>query len=137
MAEDWKERYLQLWRKTTQRQRYLLFGLIAAVLVIIFAGSYFYGSKPDLVPLFTNMETKDAGEVAAKLDEAKIQYEIQENKQGVTILVPSKDVHSTRLDWRRRDCRVAIRDLRYSMTASWASLSFKTRSIIFRRFRAS
>ena len=98
MAEDWKERYLQLWRKTTQRQRYLLFGLIAAVLVIIFAGSYFYGSKPDLVPLFTNMETKDAGEVAAKLDEAKIQYEIQENKQGVTILVPSKDVHSTRLD---------------------------------------
>ena len=98
MAEDWKERYLQLWKKTTPRQRYLALGILAAVLVVIFAGSYFYGSKPDMVPLFTNMEAKDAGEVAAKLNESKIQYEIEENKQGVTILVPSKNVHSARLD---------------------------------------
>ena len=98
MAEDWKERYLQLWNKTTKRQRLLMGGILALVLVMLIAGSYFYGSKPDLVPLFTNMETKDAGEVAAKLKESKIQYEIQENKQGVTILVPSKDVHTARLD---------------------------------------
>lgn len=98
MAEDWKERYLQLWKKTTQQQRYLMFGILGLMVVAIIAGSYFYGSKPDLVPLFTNMETKDAGEVAAKLKEAKIHYEIQENKQGVTILVPSKDVHTARLD---------------------------------------
>lgn len=44
------------------------------------------------------MEAKDAGEVAAKLKESKIQYEVQETKQGVTILVPSKDVHGARLD---------------------------------------
>lgn len=50
-----------------------------------------------MVPLFTNMETKDAGEVAAKLKESKIAYEIQENKLGTTILVPSADVHEARL----------------------------------------
>ena len=98
MAEDWKERYLQLWKKTTKKQRYLMFGILGLVIAAIIAGSYFYGSKPDLVPLFTNMETKDAGEVAAKLKESKIQYEIQENKQGVTIMVPSRDVHTARLD---------------------------------------
>ena len=72
MAEDWKERYLQLWKKTTKKQRYLMFGILGLVIAAIIAGSYFYGSKPDLVPLFTNMETKDAGEVAAKLKESKI-----------------------------------------------------------------
>ncbi|MGP1366987.1 MAG: flagellar basal-body MS-ring/collar protein FliF [Schwartzia sp. (in: firmicutes)] len=98
MAEDWKERYLQLWEKTTQKQRYLMFGILGLLVVLLIVGSYFYGSKPDLVPLFTNMETKDAGEVAAKLKESKIQYEIQENQQGVTVLVPSRDVHAARLD---------------------------------------
>ncbi|MGP1585991.1 MAG: flagellar basal-body MS-ring/collar protein FliF [Schwartzia sp. (in: firmicutes)] len=98
MAEDWKERYLQLWEKTTQKQRYLMFGILGLLVVLLVVGSYFYGSKPDLVPLFTNMETKDAGEVAAKLKESKIQYEIQENQQGVTVLVPSRDVHAARLD---------------------------------------
>lgn len=95
---DWKERYLQLWKKTTKRQRYMMLGVAVLLFALILGGSYFYGSKPDLVPLFTNMEAKDAGEVAAKLKESKIQYEIQETKQGVTILVPSKDVHGARLD---------------------------------------
>lgn len=97
MAE-WKERYLQLWNKTTKRQRYMILGGVVLLFALILGSSYFYGSKPDLVPLFTNMEAKDAGEVAAKLKESKIQYEVQETKQGVTILVPSKDVHGARLD---------------------------------------
>ena len=97
MAE-WKERYLQLWNKTTKRQRYMILGGVVLLFALILGSSYFYGSKPDLVPLFTNMEAKDAGEVAAKLKESKIQYEVQETKQGVTILGPSKDVHGARLD---------------------------------------
>lgn len=97
MAE-WKERYLQLWNKTTKRQRYMILGGVVLLFALILGSSYFYGSKPDLVPLFTNMEAKDAGEVAAKLKESKIQYEVRETKQGVTILVPSKDVHGARLD---------------------------------------
>ena len=51
-----------------------------------------------MVPLFTNMETKDAGEVAAKLKEQKVNYEVQENKLGTTILVPSDQVHEARLN---------------------------------------
>ena len=95
---DWKEQYLQLWKKLSKRQRYTIIGTAALLMIAILVGSYLYGSKPDMVPLFTNMETKDAGEVAAKLKESKIQYEVQETKQGTTILVPSKNVHNARLE---------------------------------------
>ena len=95
---DWKERYLALWEKFTKRQRYIMLGSALALLLVILGISFWYGSKPDMVPLFTGMETKDAGEVAAKLKESKIEYEIQETKQGTNILVPSKNVHDARLD---------------------------------------
>ena len=95
---DWKERYLQLWNKTTKRQRYIALGAVVLLLAAIVGASFLYGRKPDLVPLFTNMETKDAGDVVAKLNEQKIQYEVQETDQGVTVLVSSKDVHRVRLD---------------------------------------
>ena len=95
---DWKERYENLWARFSKRQRYIMLGSALAILVAIIGVSAWYGNKPDMVPLFTNMETKDAGEVAAKLKEAKIEYEVQENKQGTTILVPSKNVHGVRLE---------------------------------------
>lgn len=95
MAE-WKEQSLQFWQKLGKKQRYLIVGSAAALFLAILLSSYWLGSRPDLVPLFTNLESKDAGEVAAKLKEMKIQYEIGNN--GATILVPSKDVYKVRLD---------------------------------------
>ena len=95
---DWKEQYLQLWKKFNKRQRYTIIGVAVLFLIAILGWSYWYGSKPDMVPLFTNMETKDAGEVAAKLKESKIQYEVQESQKGTTILVPAKNVHNARLE---------------------------------------
>ena len=95
---DWKERYKNLWNRFSKRQRYIMLGSALAILVAIIGLSAWYGNKPDMVPLFTNMEAKDAGEVAAKLKESKIHYEVQETKQGTTILVPSKNVHDARLD---------------------------------------
>ncbi|WP_294157297.1 flagellar basal-body MS-ring/collar protein FliF [uncultured Selenomonas sp.] len=94
----WKDRYLQLWHKYSKKQRYIAIGALVAVLIAIVVGAAMYGSKPDMVPLFTNMETKDAGEVAAKLKEQKVTYEVQENKLGTTILVPSDQVHEARLN---------------------------------------
>ena len=95
---DWKERYKNLYNRFSKRQRYIMLGSALAILIVIVGLAAWYGNKPDMVPLFTNMETKDAGEVAAKLKESKIQYEVQESKQGTTILVPSKNVHDARLD---------------------------------------
>ena len=95
---DWKERYKELLERFSKRQRYIMLGSALAILIAIIGVSAWYGNKPDMVPLFTNMETKDAGEVAAKLKESKIEYEVQETRQGTTIMVPSRDVHNARLD---------------------------------------
>ena len=95
---DWKERALEFWEKFDQKQRYILLGSVGAILILIFGLSYWYGSKPDMVPLFTNMELKDAGEVAAQLQEQGVKYEIQDTKTGTTILVSNADVHKARLN---------------------------------------
>ena len=95
---DWKERYLALWQRFSKRQRYIMLGSALALLLAILGISFWYGSKPDMVPLFTGMETKDAGEVAAQLKEQKVEFEVQETKQGTNILVPSKNVHDARLE---------------------------------------
>lgn len=92
----WKEQSLRLWQNLGKKQRYLIIGSAVLIFAIILAGSYWWGGRPDYVPLFTNLEAKDAGEVVAKLKEMKISNEISGN--GTTILVPSKDVYRVRLD---------------------------------------
>ena len=94
---DWRERYRQLWERFDQRQRYILLAAVIAVFAIILGVGFWYGSKPELVPLFTNMEAKDAGEVAANLQERQVQYTIEETPRGTTILVPSATVHELRM----------------------------------------
>lgn len=94
---EFKDKYLQLWEKLSKKQKYGIIGGVAAVIVAIVIAGALYGSKPDMVPLFTNMETKDAGEVAAKLKELKVDYEITEDKAGTSIVVPASSVHEARL----------------------------------------
>ena len=64
---DWKERYKELLERFSKRQRYIMLGSALAILIAIIGVSAWYCNKPDMVPLFTNMETKYAVEVAAKL----------------------------------------------------------------------
>ncbi len=95
---DWKEQSLQVWQKLSKRQQYSIMGAAVALMVAILIGSYWLGSKPEMVPLYTKMETKDAGDVAAKLQEMKVTYDVQENSDGATILVRPEDVHNARLE---------------------------------------
>ncbi len=93
---DWKEQSLSLWQKIGKRERYMIIGAAVLLFVAIIGWSVWWGGRPDNVPLFTGMDAKDAGEVAAKLKELKIPYEIGNN--GTAILVSSKDVYRVRLD---------------------------------------
>ena len=94
---DWRERYRQLWERFDQRQRYIILGAVVLILVAIVGVGFWFGSKPEMVPLFTNMEAKDAGEVAANLQENQVQYKIEETPRGTTILVPATNVHDLRM----------------------------------------
>ncbi len=93
---DWKEQSLRLWQNLGKKERYMILGSAILIFAIILAWSFWWGGRPDLVPLFTEMEAKDAGEVSAKLKEMKVTHEIGGN--GNSILVPAKDVYRIRLD---------------------------------------
>ena len=95
---NWRERLRELWNRYDKKRKYAFIGGLI-VLVLAFAGiSFWYGSKPDYVPLYTNLETKDAGDVVNSLKEAGVPYELLEDKKGATILVPATQVHDLRLD---------------------------------------
>jgi flagellar M-ring protein FliF len=93
---DLKEQSLRLWQNLGKKERYMILGSAILIFAIILAWSFWWGGRPDLVPLFTEMEAKDAGDVSAKLKEMKVPYEIGGN--GNAILVPAKDVYRIRLD---------------------------------------
>ena len=95
---NWRERLQELWNRYQSRRKYIIIGVLL-VLVLAFAGiSFWYGSKPEYVPLYTNLETKDAGDVVNSLKESGVPYELVEDKKGATILVPVTQVHDLRLE---------------------------------------
>lgn len=69
-----------------------------AVVTLVIGGVFFaqWASKPNLVPLFSNLGADDAGEITSKLQSSGVSYELADG--GATIMVPQKDVYQTRLD---------------------------------------
>ena len=95
---NWRERLRELWNRYDRRRKLIFFGALLAVILAFVGLSVWYGSKPDYVPLYTNLETKDAGDVVNSLKETGVPYELVEDKKGATILVPAPQVHDLRLD---------------------------------------
>ena len=95
---NWRERLQELWNRYDRRRKLIFFGALLAVILAFVGLSVWYGSKPDYVPLYTNLETKDAGDVVNSLKETGVPYELVEDKKGATILVPAPQVHDLRLD---------------------------------------
>ncbi len=95
-----REQLQKLWIRFAPRQRWIILGSALLLFFTVLGASYWYGSKPHYVPLFTDMESKDAGDVAARLQELKIPYEIMGN--GTAIGVPEKEVYKTRLELARQ-----------------------------------
>ena len=96
--ENWRERLRELWNRYDKKRKYAFIGGLIALILAFIGISFWYGSKPDYVPLYTNLETKDAGDVVNNLKEAGIPYELVEDKKGATILVPATQVHDLRLE---------------------------------------
>lgn len=70
---------------------------IAVGLALIVGGFAFssWASKPSYAPLFTNLAPADASGIIDKLNASKTPYQLAAN--GTEILVPAKDVYTTRL----------------------------------------
>ncbi|MCR5834804.1 MAG: flagellar M-ring protein FliF [Selenomonadaceae bacterium] len=95
---NWKERLQGLLGGGEGKRKYIIIGVVLLIALAVAGMSFWYGSKPEYVPLYTNLETKDAGDVVNSLKETGVPYELVEDKRGATILVPSTQVHNLRLD---------------------------------------
>ena len=70
---------------------------VAAAIALVIGGFVFssWAAKPSYAPLFTNLSPTDASGIIDKLNSSKIPYQLAAN--GTEILVPQKDVYSSRL----------------------------------------
>lgn len=93
--QDIKEQSLRFWNKLGKREKWIIGGSALLLLLSLIAWSVWWGGKPDYVPLFSKLDTRDAGEIANKLKDMKIPYQIGDN--GTTLLVPSSEVYKVRL----------------------------------------
>ena len=75
-------------------RRWLVLGSTGGVLLFLLFG-IIYITRVDYVPVFTQMQTEDAGEVVAYLKQASIPFQI--GQQGSAVLVPEGKVHEIRM----------------------------------------
>ncbi|HXQ44574.1 MAG TPA: flagellar basal-body MS-ring/collar protein FliF [Acidimicrobiales bacterium] len=78
----------------TSGQKAVTIAATIAVVVGAFAFMSFSG-KPNYTPLFTNLQSSDAANIASKLTSDKVPYQLSDG--GSTILVPASDVDQERL----------------------------------------
>jgi len=119
-----REQIQNLWGRFTPRQRWIILGSALLLFVVVPGASYWYGGKPKYVPLFTDMESKDAGDVVAKLQELKVPYEIMGN--GSAIGVSEKMYIRPGWSWRVKGCTWQQKALKFLMKANLEPRSSKT-----------
>lgn len=87
------EQILKIVGKLTIRQRLIggtvIFGVLMLLMYVVFA------DHTDYVPLFSGMSEKDAAAITESLTKDKVPFRLAAG--GATILVPSEEVHKTRL----------------------------------------
>lgn len=81
-----KEKALSFWNKLSKIQK-ILFGSGFAVIILAAIIMIFWISKPNYVPLYTDLNTEDAAAITEYLKENKITYQLDEG--GSTVLVGS------------------------------------------------
>lgn len=83
------------WQSRDRAQKIKLFSAMAGILITLSIIFYFI-LKPTYVPLYSDLEPKDAGEIVKKLEDMKIPYELRDS--GKTIMVDPKYKYKTRLE---------------------------------------
>ncbi|MCG0274592.1 MAG: flagellar M-ring protein FliF [Thermosediminibacteraceae bacterium] len=93
-----KEKAKTFWETRSKTQKIKLI-LSATLVVLVMAFLWYFVSRPNYVPLYSNLDEKDAGDIVKKLEDMKIPYKLADG--GKTILTDAKDVYKVRLELAR------------------------------------
>ncbi|WP_458413904.1 flagellar basal-body MS-ring/collar protein FliF [Schinkia sp. CFF1] len=88
---NFKNKIINLWNAKTKKQKIMLGGSAVSIIVLIVLVSIF-ASRPNLVPLYSNLSPEETGQIKATLDSKGIQSEITDG--GTSIKVPKDLVES-------------------------------------------
>ncbi len=89
-----KHQVVEFWQSRDRAQKVKI--IVSVIVVIVILGIMLYLiSRPKYVPLYTNLDISDAGEIVKKLDDLNISYELEDG--GKTILVDPEQKYKTRL----------------------------------------
>jgi len=80
---------INFWKSRTKRQKGAMIGTLIGVIAIAAIITYF-ATRTKMVPLFTELSTKETGEIAEILSSQGVKYEIASG--GTNILVPEEQV---------------------------------------------
>jgi len=89
-----KHQAVEFWQSRNRAQKIKIIVSTVAVVSVIGVMLYII-NRPEFIPLYSNLDVKDAAEIAKKLDENKIPYRLED--QGETILVKPEQKYKTRL----------------------------------------
>lgn len=91
MENSWlqiREQFLQAWNKMNITQKVIILSAVITIMTtIVILGRM--AAKPDMVPLFTDLHSSDAGAIMSRLEDMNSQYQLADG--GTTILVPNRD----------------------------------------------
>jgi len=82
------------WQGLSPRQQALVL-MVGVPIIVALAFLGYWGWSPNMVPLFSDLDSRDAAAVVEQLKANKVSYSLI--NQGTTILVPEKDVYDLRL----------------------------------------
>lgn len=89
-----KQQVSDFWQERNRAQKISM--AVGAVAIIAMFGFFIFSlNKPKYVPLYSDLDTKDAGAIIKKLDEMKIPYDLEDG--GTTISVHPENKYKTRL----------------------------------------
>jgi len=95
---DFLNKYLdeikKLWGKLNNSLKILVI-LVVILMSGFFGYLIFRGASSNYQPLYSDLNTADAAEVVAIIEENNVEYQLADN--GTTILVPEDEIHSLRL----------------------------------------
>ena len=89
-----KHQAFEFWQRRNRVQKIKI--IVSAITIVsVLSVMLYLISRPKYVPLYTDLDMKDAGEIVKKLDDNKIPYRLEDG--GKTILVDPEQKYKTRL----------------------------------------
>ncbi|QPA32047.1 flagellar basal-body MS-ring/collar protein FliF [Thermaerobacillus caldiproteolyticus] len=85
--KDWIHRFTSFWKGRTKKQKIIAISGILLFLLLV-AVTSFWATRPNFVPLYSNLTPQETGQIKATLDQRGVESQVTDN--GTTIKVPEK-----------------------------------------------